>query len=103
MIKELLKKYKSYPTMMEISQEIEMINDIMNIPHDELLENKTSFLELLDKLDSSHTQWIFSVNSDNKEPFIQFSHFLDKKAHLFWLNKSRVEIYAENIATRFSV
>lgn len=75
-IESLVKKVDLLPTIMSIEQEYEIIADVMSISANEILQNKSAFISILDSLQTSHMDNIYGVTVENYPEFINFSKWL---------------------------
>lgn len=77
----------SFPTIMDISEEILIINELMVVETDDLIKNKDNFQFIIDSLELSHTDSGFmALTAQNQNIFIDFYHWLNKVNDQFKLN-----------------
>ncbi|MBC9930520.1 hypothetical protein [Chitinophaga qingshengii] len=75
-IESLIKKVDLLPTVMSIEQEYEIIADVMSISANEILQNKSAFISILDSLATSHMDNVYEVTIENYPEFVNFSKWL---------------------------
>jgi sulfur carrier protein ThiS len=76
MLENISREVERLPTMMEIEDEIKIIQALMSGGEEEVLKEKETLFDILSRLETSHHQAIFSVNSKNIEHFIKFGQWL---------------------------
>ena len=76
---EIKNRVLSLPTIMDISDEILIINELMSIDTDDLIENKDVFYFISKAVELSHTDSGFMLlTRENEGDFIRFYHWLRK-------------------------
>lgn len=81
MLKKILEDVNKHPTMMDIEDEIRVMNSLMAVNKETIMEKKEILFEILDRLDVSHHQAIFSVNKTTLHYFIEFGDWLRSLAY----------------------
>lgn len=90
MIQQILNNIKNGPTILTLSQIIDIIKYLQAITVDEILKNDKAFLEILDLLvDSYSDSAIFEIDNDNKLFLHHFSDWLLKLGKKYPLGKNQ--------------
>lgn len=76
-LQDIKNKVLSLPTVMDISEEILIINELMASEVDDLVKNKDVFRFIINSLELSHTDSGFmELTKENEGVFIAFYHWL---------------------------
>ena len=103
MIKTIYKLTESKPTMMEVDEELELIDQLMKCSITDILENKKDFFMILESFQTSHTQLIFSVNKEKYIQFLNFSQWLTGLSKHFDKNtKELISNISETMSASFT-
>lgn len=79
MIRKILNDIRNGPTILTLSQIIDIIKSLQLLKVEEILKNDKEFLEILDLLVESYSDSaIFEVNNNNKFFLEKFSNWLLK-------------------------
>ena len=83
-LSEIEKRISFLPTIMDISDELQVISELMDISYDDLNGDKDIFCSIVKQVAISHIDSGFlELTSLNEGEFIRFYH---------WLNKVNVEL-----------
>ena len=70
--------FKNLPTIMDLTQEIEVMTAVMNMPVGHLTEHATKFQALIDDLIlSHHDSGYFEIRPENEGAFLEFADWLE--------------------------
>ncbi|BDR55780.1 hypothetical protein [Xylocopilactobacillus apis] len=90
----------SLPTIMNISEEIRIINDLMKVETEDLIVNKDIFRFIVDSLELSHADSGFmDVTKENEKNFINFYVWLRKinTDYGLSLNNNTIDVFGMSI------
>lgn len=67
----------TFPTIIDIEQEMYLINELQNLALPEIKENPDNFIKIVRKIQESHNDnGIFEVTKENENVFIIFADWL---------------------------
>ncbi|MFQ0993387.1 MULTISPECIES: hypothetical protein [unclassified Gilliamella] len=98
MIRKILNDIKKGPTILTLSQIVDIIKSLQLLKVEEILKNDKDFLEILDLLVESYSDSaIFEVNNNNKFFLEKFSDWLLKlgKKYPIGRNKDDLSSYSD--------
>jgi hypothetical protein len=98
MIRKTLTEIRKGPTILTLSQIIDIIKSLQLLKVEKILKNEKDFLEILDLLVESYSDSaIFEVNNNNKIFLEKFSDWLLKlgKKHPIGKNKDDLSSYSD--------
>lgn len=76
---EIERKVSSLPTIIDISDEINIIKNLMRVSYDDLNENMDIFKSIISSLEMSHADIGFmELNCENENIFVDFCLWLKK-------------------------
>jgi hypothetical protein len=87
--------------MMDIEEEMGLIDKLVRLDAIDIQKNKSILLEILDAIETSHTQSIFQVDSENIKKFKDFSEWIRGLKEKFPEEIVRLEVFAENMEATF--
>ena len=74
---DLLEIINTYPTIIDIDQEIYLIKELQSITLPEIKENSDAFIKIVFKIQESHNDnGIFEVTKKNENVFMIFANWL---------------------------
>ncbi|WP_034918017.1 hypothetical protein [Erwinia sp. 9145] len=78
-LQEIKNKVSSLPTIMDISDESLLINELMGVEHAELTRDIDGFKFIINSLELSHADSGFmELTYENEAIFVKFYHWLNK-------------------------
>lgn len=102
MIEDLLHILKSGPTILPLSEILNVMKSMRTFKEDEIIRNGDGFLEILDILVESYSDsGIFEVNDSNKFLLDEFNYWLIElsKKHPLGKNKDDLLAYVNTFST----
>ncbi|EMI7477310.1 TPA: hypothetical protein ACRRX3_001644 [Morganella morganii] len=83
-LQEIKNKVSSLPTIMDISDELLLINELMTVPYADLAKDMDTLKFIINALDLSHTDSGFmELTKENESVFMSF---------YCWLNRANSEV-----------
>ena len=94
---EIKNRISSLPTIMGISSELILIDELMNIEINEIIANGDVFCSIVEQIELSHTDSGFmELTRENEGEFIKFYHWLSelKAEYNLKLNSNLIESFS---------
>lgn len=101
-LQDILSELQQGPTFFSLQKQLSVIAQLIEIPHNTLKEESSTFFEILDILGSNHEQAIFEITAKETPVLAAFGNWLLSLKPCFSEKQEYLTILAETMKATFN-